>query len=342
MKTMLCLLCLSFCGLLAAEDSTTPKLDNEKLSIPFQRYTVKDAHDRTITFYLSRASKEQEGKTLPVVLFVQGSGCQSLFMQRGDKIAGGLQNLILKQVGQKARVLVVEKPGVKFLDAPPRPGSAEGASEEFLREHTLERWTEANVAAVRGVWKLEGIDSKRTLVMGHSEGGIVVAAVAAKLPEVTHVASLAGGGPTQLFDLIEMRKQPQPDEKPGDVELRVKAAMNDWDQILADPDSTAKSWMGHPYRRWSSFLKHSVIEELKKSKARIYLAQGSEDKAVFPKSYELALAELKAHGRDVTGDYIVGGDHGFRSTANPDGFQQVIDRVLNWFADEKPPESSKK
>ncbi len=340
MKRFFYVLYLGF-ALCLGDESALPRLDAERLPIPFQRYTVKDAHERTITFYLSRVAKEQEGKSLPVVLFVQGSGCQSLFMQRGDKIAGGLQNLVLKQVNNQARVLVVEKPGVKFLDAPPRPGSAEGASEEFLREHTLDRWTEANAAAVRGVWKLEGIDSKRTLVMGHSEGGIVVAAVAAKLPEVTHVASLAGGGPTQFFDLVEMRKQPQPDDKPGDVDLRVKAAFDDWEQIQADPESIEKSWMGHPYRRWSSFLKRSVVEELKESKARIYLAQGSEDKAVFPKSYDLAMAELKTQGRDVTGDYIVGGDHGFRSSTNPEGFQQVIDRVLKWFAEEKKVDAAK-
>ena len=46
------------------------------------------------------------------------------------------------------------------------------------------------------------MDAARTLVIGHSEGGIVAAYVAAKLPKVTHVASLAGGGPTQLFDFV--------------------------------------------------------------------------------------------------------------------------------------------
>jgi pimeloyl-ACP methyl ester carboxylesterase len=332
MKRFLYMVYLGF-ALCLGDDSALPKLEAERLEISFQRYMVKDSFDRTITCYLSRVGKEQDGKKLPLILFVQGSGCQSLFMKRGDKIAGGIQNLVLKQAGDQARVLVVEKPGVNFLDSPPRPGSAEGGSEEFLREHTLDRWTEANAAAVRGVWKLEGIDPTRTLVMGHSEGGIVAAAVAAKLPEVTHVASLAGGGPTQLFDLVELRKVPRPDESREEQENRVAAAFDDWKKIQADPESITEFWMGHPYRRWSSFLTRSVVEELKKSKTRIYLAQGSEDKAVSPKSYDIAIAELKTQGRDVTGDYIVGGDHGFRTEANPDGFTKVIDRVLQWFGE---------
>lgn len=330
MKRFCYLLFLAY-SLALGDESAIPKLDSARLPIPFDRYTVKDKFDRTITCYLSRPTKEQEGKSLPVVLFIQGSGSQSLFMKRGEQIAGGLQNLILKRVGDQARVLVVEKPGVKFLDFPSRPGSAQDASEEFLREHTLDRWAEANAAALRSVCKLENIDASRSLVMGHSEGGIVAAAVAAKLPEVTHVASLAGGGPTQLVDLVELRRQPSPEDKPGDVELRVQAAYEDLKKIQADPQSITEFWMGHPYRRWSTFLASSVVDELKKSKARIYLAQGSDDKAVWPKSYDFAVAELRAQGRDVTGDYVVGGDHGFQSSTNPNGLIDVIDRTLKWF-----------
>src|SRR5262249_54419891 len=144
---------------------------------------------------------------------------------------------------------VVEKPGVKFLDGPARPGSAEGASEEFLKEHTLARWAEANAAALRAAWTLPGIDATRTLVMGHSEGGIVAARVAAELPQITHVASLAGGGPTQLFDLAETRGQPRADDKLGDAERRVQEVYEEWAKVQKDAESISKFWMGHPYRR---------------------------------------------------------------------------------------------
>ena len=137
--------------------------DPTDLGVPYRRYTTTDSLGRTITFYLSIAPVEKPEAKLPVVLWIQGSGCQSLFTKPGDK------------------------------------------------EHTLPRWAEANAAALKAAWTLPGVDAGRTLVIGHSEGAIVAARVAADLPGVTHVASLAGGGPTQLFSLAELASRPRPD-----------------------------------------------------------------------------------------------------------------------------------
>jgi pimeloyl-ACP methyl ester carboxylesterase len=224
---------------------------------------------------------------------------------------------------------------VKFLDAPKRPGTAEGASEEFLKEHTLPRWAEANVAALRAVWTLPGIDRSRALVVGHSEGGIVAARIAAELPGVTHVASLAGGGPTQLFSLAEIRGQPRPGDKPGDATRRMQAVYDEWARIQADPDSISRFWLGHPYRRWSSFLKTSVEAELLRTKARIFLAQGTLDAAVPVTGHDVLGAELRVQGRDVTAERLEGADHGFRRQDDPkdstQGMQALFGRLLEWF-----------
>jgi dipeptidyl aminopeptidase/acylaminoacyl peptidase len=313
-----------------------PQRDSTDLPIPFERWTTKDTLGRTITFYISRLGKEEKEKKLPVVLFVQGSGCQSLFQKRGERITGGLQNLLLAEAKGKVRVLVVEKPGVKFLDQPKRPGGAEGASEEFLKEHTLPRWAEANMAAVKAAWTLPGVDASRTLVMGHSEGGIVAARVAAELPTVTHVASLSGGGPTQLFDLVEARSKPRPGEDTAATAKRRDAVYEEWRKIQADPESTTKFWLGHPYRRWSSFLKHSVAEEVLRSKAKIYLAQGTEDTSVMVAAHDVVVAELRARGRDVTAERVEGADHGFRlknaaQGGPPKEMQEMFGRILAWF-----------
>jgi pimeloyl-ACP methyl ester carboxylesterase len=319
--------------LLGTTEQTRPEADPTPLGIPFQRYTVKDSFNRKITFYLSLPSKN-EGKQ-PVALFIQGSGCQSLFKKQGEKVTGGYQNILLREAGGRVRILVVEKPGVNFLDAPARPGTAAGALVEFLKEHTLPRWAEANIAALRAVWTLPGIDAANTLVIGHSEGGIVAARVAAELPQVTHVASIAGGGPTQLFDLAEIRGRDRPDDKPGDGERRVRDVYYEWANIQKDPDSISKFWLGHPYRRWSSFLKQSVTEELLRTKARIYLAQGTSDTSVSVMAHDVLVAELQARGRDVTAERIEGADHGFHTQempiGSPEGMRALFGRVLGWF-----------
>jgi pimeloyl-ACP methyl ester carboxylesterase len=320
---------------LGADEAPKAVLDPTELNIPFQRYTTTDSLGRTITFYLSRASSDQAGNKLPVALIVQGSGCQSLFSKRGEMIFGSQQNLLLNAAKGRVRVLAVEKPGVKFLDMPQRPGGAQGASEEFLKEHTLARWAEANRAALRAVWTLPNIDSTRTLVLGHSEGGIVVARVAAETPEVTHVASLSGGGPTQLFSLAESRGQAREGDQPGDAARRVQAFYDEWAEVQKDPESISKFWLGHPHRRWSSFLATSVTAELLRSKARVFLAQGALDKSVPPTGHDVLVAELRAAGRDVAAERMEDGDHGFRKSdephGSPAGMQAVLGRVVDWF-----------
>jgi len=322
-----------------AGDGPRPELDPANLGIPFQRYTTQDALGRTITFYLSVQPGDRPQVKLPVALLIPGSGCQSLFKKQGERVAGGYQNLLWVEAKGRARVLVVEKPGVKYLDAPQQPGSAEGASEEFLREHTLPRWAEANIAALRATWTLPDVDATRTLVVGHSEGSLVAARVAAELPGITHVASLAGGGPTQLFDLAASLGQPRPDDQPGDAAKRMQKVYDEWTKVQADPDSISRYWLGHPYRRWSSFLKHSVTAELMRTKAQIYLAHGTLDANVPVAAYDVLVAELRAHGRTVTAERLEGADHSFRTKDAPQGppleLQALLGRVLRWFFDGK-------
>lgn len=327
---MLTLVCLTF--FLSQEKVYEPKLDGEKLPIPFQRYTTVDGLGRTITFYLSRSKGE---KALPLILFIGGSGCQSLFQKYGENIGGGMQNLLLKEVGAKARVVCVEKPGVKFLDAGSPPGTANQASEEYLKQHTLPSWGEANLAALQACWKLEGIDMSKTLVLGHSEGALTASFVASKLPEVTHVAPLAAAGPTQLYSLMELAATARPSDKPGDATKRRDKVLANWHQILKDPDSTSKFWMGHPYRRWHSFLQYNSIDLLKASKAKIYLAHGSEDKASYIGELDVLRAELAVQGRDFIAERIEGADHSYRMKDEPpseiQGLSTLLNRIVTWF-----------
>lgn len=310
--------------------------DPTELPIPFQRYTTKDKLGRTITFYLSRPSSDDKNIKLPVVLFIGGSGSQSLFSKRGERVAGGVQNLLLQQMKKSARVLCVEKPGVKYLDMPKQPGGATESSEEFRREHTLPRWGEANIAALRAAWTLPNIDTAKTLVIGHSEGAIVATYVAAELPQITHVAPLAGAGPTQLYSLAALVAEPRPGDKPGDSEKRREDVYKQWKKVLADPESITAFWMGHPHRRWSSFLKFNSIELLLRTKSKIYLAHGSADTASYVGELDVLRAELAAHGRDCVVERIEGVSHNYSKPNAPPGppqeMQDLFGRILKWFS----------
>ena len=50
--------------------------------------------------------------------------------------------------------------------------------------------------------------------------------------------------------------------------------------VLDDPESTDQFWLGHARRRWSTFATASAAQNLVKSKAKLFVAHGSEDKSV--------------------------------------------------------------
>ncbi len=300
---------------------------------PYERYFTTDRFGRDITFYLSEAEPKQG--PLPLVVYVHGSGCASHFSDDKGRVVPAGGHIVVQEVARgRARVLVVEKPGVKYLDRPGTDAERSGSA-EFRREHTLERWAEAVGAATRAAGRVPGVEAGKVMVIGHSEGGLVACRVARELPGVvTHVASLAGGGPSQLFDLLTLtRKGNFFRGVSEDPEARVRHVLGEWAAIRADPLSAEKLFFGFAYRRWSSFLADSPMEELAQVGAKIYLAQGADDDAVDPASSDALDAHLRAKGREVVYDRVAGADHSFRLKDRPgvDGWRQQMERVVVWF-----------
>ena len=298
-------------------------------SQPYAAYTVVDPLGRTIEWYLSES---RGASPRPLIVYIHGSGHQSLFRQADGRIAPANGHATVVDVAADlARVLIVEKPGVARFEAGDGPPSA-----AFRREHTLERWVEAVATAILAARRLPGVDTTRLLVVGHSEGGLVAARVAARLPQVSHVALLAGGGPTQLFDLLQLaRAGTFFAEVSPDPAARVAYVLAQWDSITADPESATRDFFGHPFRRWASFLRDSPIAALRETKAAVFLAQGEADQAVTRESFEALLAELVVAGKQPTARVIAGADHSFvvhRPGAAPrDGWTDVLRDVVRWY-----------
>lgn len=149
------------------------------------------------------------------------------------------------------------------------------------------------------------------------------------------MASLAGGGPTQLFNLVEtLRARRQAQGAAQNVEAGGEEMYEAWKKIQADPSSTTKFLMGHPYRRWSSFLVSSVLAELLRCKARIYIAHGTNDQANPVAGFDMLRAELVVRGRDVRAERIEGGGHNFaQEAADYNPMRSVMGRVASWFSE---------
>lgn len=341
-KAIACLLCSLLLGLIISapiesvgqsrvkryEPSTTAEPVPGQ---PYEKLFTRDRFGREILFYLSRTTASQN--QLPLVVYIEGSGCGSRFEEKDGKIRPAGGHIVVADVFKdKARVLIVEKPGVKYL-VQPQSGCRD--SLEFNREHTLERWAEAVEASIQAARKLPQISKDKTLVVGHSEGGLVACRVARDLPQiVTHVSTLAGGGTSQLYDLLMLARQGEFfDEVSADPEIRVRYVVDKWKEIEADPMSSEKFFFGFAYRRWSTFLATSPIEELATVRAKIYIAQGTEDKAVAPTSADALYAQLVAKNKQVIYDRVEGANHSFRIKDKPkvDGWQELFERIAKWF-----------
>jgi pimeloyl-ACP methyl ester carboxylesterase len=333
MRIRLKLLALLHAVVITAADAQPRYSPTMVAPIPGMGYSICTATDslrRTVTFYVTDAPAR--ATPVPLVVYVHGSGHRSNFQRSGNGVTPSNGHATIADVVESsARVVAVEKPGVSLYDRGDAP-----AGVKFREEHTLERWTEAVVAATIAASRLPGMDSTRVLVVGHSEGGLVAARVAARLPMISHVAILAGGGPSQLFDLMLLARNGTffSDISP-DADVREAYVRAQWDSVLAHPQSADREFFGHAYRRWSSFLHDSPIAQLRQTRARVFLAQGARDGVVSRESFEALAAELSGAGRRPTTWLVPDADHSFRmldpARAAEDGWAVVLGRVAQWY-----------
>lgn len=296
--------------------------------LPYCKYELKTKKD-SITFYLSVPLHKDK---LPLIIFIQGSGMNSLFTknQNGQIRAGYGFSTWVNVVQGKYRILVVEKPGVKYLQT--------GESKTFDTKFSLESWSNTIVEAINYVTEHEMIDTRKILIAGHSEGGVVVSRVAKLMKDkISNVAVMAGEGPPQLYSLYKLADDGTffntPEQNRPTSEQRTKYLTDKWKDIFADPYNTDKKFFGFTYLRWSSMLKTSVIEELSDYRGKILIAQGTSDKAVYPESAIIAYTTLLSKGRNVELRLIENADHSFNLSDKPqdNGWKTVIEDIIQWF-----------
>lgn len=291
---------------------------------PYTRHVTTDEHGRSIRYYLT-----EESEPLPLLVYVQGSGHSSHFGKRDGQIRGQTGHNTIADVARgRMRLLIVDKPGVDWLD-----DGREPASDAFRAEHTLDRWCAAIEAAMAAAGDRPDVDASRIAVVGHSEGGLVACRIAAMNEDVTHVAVLAGGGPTQLYDLLVLAREGEIGPETESPQERVSRILRGWDRIQTDPTSTEQFFLGHCYRRWSSFLATSPMEQLPRSDARVFMAQGEHDRAVSRHSFDMLHAHLLAQGRDVTARLVAQANHSFRIEGDGgvvDGWSEIMNDIVSW------------
>ena len=154
-------------------------------------------------------------------------------------------------------------------------------------------------------------------------------------PSAGYVAALAGGGVgSRLSGLLQSaRAATLYQDLPPESTAQVRKLLDEWKAVLERPDSIDDFFFGHPYRTMVSFCRASGLDDLKLTRARFYLAQGTADPVVKSANLDSFLGVLLAQGRDVIADLIADADHGFQFPADPsrDGQRELFERIRTWF-----------
>ena len=133
---------------------------------------------------------------------------------------------------------------------------------------------------------------------------------------------------------MEIARRPRtPGESVKKREARVEEIYETFARIQLKPNSITDFAWGHPHRRWSSFLATSALDELLRSRARVYLAHGARDSVVPVAAFELVRAELIRHGRDVTAQRFEDADHslGTEGGAQTTKIRATLTHIASWF-----------
>lgn len=310
-------------------------VENPKLPTAFRQAEAKRPDGSTLTYFLANFDNALDRRK-PLLVILEGSGASSKFYEMDDgRVGYGVYGLIARQACGLSHVAAMEKRGVPFgrLGS---PGSGMDAPLEYTQHATFED----RVADVRLMFDAlladPMVDSTRVLLLGMSEGADVAAGVAAADPRVTHVAFLSGGGASQLFDLIVLRREEMAEQgaSPEAIEQAVEALEADYARIFADPTNDEKMFMGHAYRRWASFFRQASADNLAHTKAKLFLAHGAQDRAVPIESFDLLTTELLRHGKtNVTVRRFPDRDHSLMKPGGDpsyEGLLGIVDEILEW------------
>lgn len=247
-----------------------------------------------------------------VLFYVQGSEDVTV-LNATEKFAGacamGMDVVMIERRGVQQDGTVDAATARRFATKPQRTADHRAAIDEYL-------------ARVK--------PSGPVILVGASEGGDVAAEVAAADPRITHVILMgSGGGWTQAEEFRWFIA-----EKDGYLGMESVADLDaKMAEIRADPDGDTE-WLGHPRRRWATFMFDRPADDLLRVNAPILMLQGDADQNV-PVGSARALRDAFAAAGKQNLRYVEypGVDHRFQRADGTSVFPLVEVDIASWMRD---------
>ena len=277
------------------------------------------------------------------ILHFQGSGCKSAISKNKNlPVRMQAATYFIEKAKKDYWIFGFEKRGVKPFDTVVKKSNTESCSKEY---HDFETWdyrVEEAVAVLKYIKSLEVVKSDKIVIIGFSEGTDIVIGSLVKSNIPTHAGYFAGGGTTQMFDLIILGRKYWYKNilDVAEKEKKIEEMYAAYQDIMKNPTATDKFFQGHPYKRWSSFFKNEPDKLFLNVDVPVFLAHGTNDESVPIESIDYLQSQFILHGKNnITIRRYAGLDHAF-SICDPNdpkcqpetGFKQpeVIDDFLKW------------
>lgn len=303
--TLPCVLWMVSCTTFSARDPASQiEKSIQKIGVidVFEKYEIPE---KSIIYYLHPSSYSEA----PLILYIQGSGCDSIFLKDAKgSVNGGQASLIASIAKGRASVLAVEKPTLKTYDQSSSDGNVADCSQQFRKEFNRDAWVKTLRLAINHVSKV--IHPSKILVLGHSEGASMGAALASGSPYIVKVIYAAGGGGNPLFGSF-IRRIRAANGNQVLADSYIQSGIKEWQDAMKNPSDPNNILWGHTAQYWYFEAKNSPIQDMLKSSAKFYIIQGTEDTSASIESTDYLVSELVTAGRDITYRRIAGADHGF-------------------------------
>ena len=322
-------------------------LAQEPAPFGLKSYTLHHATLGTVNYHITENGFE---KTKPVLLYLEGSGCNPFYRVIDDGqnccLYVNYHLLNLDSLSNRYHIILISKPGVPLSDTLKVKSyddfkmGATNCNDTYQQKLSLPWRAQAAAAVLNEALQKLSYIKDRVIVMGNSEGGQVAPHAALLNKKITHCINICGSGINQFYTpIIQARMEARKGTISYEAaEKKVDSLFKIYEAIYASKDPTNQEWEGATYQRWSSFTKHYPLDSYIKLNIPIYITIGAKDENgdVLSSDY-VKLEFLRLGKQNLTYKVYPNSDHFFNEIVQEDGklkkvsrIQEVIYTALSW------------
>ncbi len=294
------------------------------LAFDFEHDTLTRADGSTLSYAIDRRDRARPAGLL---VLMQGSGCElgtanSLFLQ-------------FAAIAPDHAVLVVEKYGVT-QETTRQGGTTTKCGATFQANNSVDQRLEDYSQVISHLLDQTAWASADLILAGVSEGGLIAAEAAARLPQVGAVIMISSS-PMTFGDVYKhnIRSSAKNETMPANVARQLLFGADDlFNAMIADPDPD-KSWGGQSYQWWASILSKDPLDALIQVNAPILVIHGDRD--IYADTYEsrASVRAVREAGKcNLKYVEFEGLDHRLSNSMGQSQIRRVVTKIREWLEEE--------